>query len=286
MVLAHIKRGDESLFLLDLPSSTPVPEVIRRAAFLHNGRIKILDLCSELEYLSTHGASLPPKMVGLTDDQVQELKLTDDWTSDNEPSGGCTTNKDPCGRRNGQQPTQKMRDVIAKTVAEVKGNISKELVKNNQPLSEQHIYDSMSMLRGAVTIVYPMGLPPYDPIQEHLDNRETKPMPQVIDQNMAQLWFAGKELQPDKLLRDYVGKNEKTKAILKLTKRGQGAPGREPQLDPADQAGMMAYWHKRQQELKTLDKNSDDSYLDSGWADSRDLQKQFYGLDNIKWRPQ
>lgn len=50
---------------------------------------------------------------------------------------------------------------------------------NNQALTEQHIYDSLSMLSGAVSIVYPMGLPPYDPIQEHLDNRETKEIPQV-----------------------------------------------------------------------------------------------------------
>ena len=44
---------------------------------------------------------------------------------------------------------------------------------------EEHIYDSLSMLRGAVAIVYPGGLPPYDPVQEHFDNRETKHVKEV-----------------------------------------------------------------------------------------------------------
>lgn len=47
----------------------------------------------ELEYLSAHGAALSPAMVGLTDEQVLELKLTDDWTTTNEPSGGYSSNK-------------------------------------------------------------------------------------------------------------------------------------------------------------------------------------------------
>lgn len=36
------------------------------------------------------------------------------------------------------------------------------------------------------------------------------------------LWWASKELLPGKLLSDYVGKNEKTKIIVKLTKKGAG----------------------------------------------------------------
>ncbi len=43
----------------------------------------------------------------------------------------------------------------------------------------------------------------------------------------AELWWAGKELQRGKLLCDFVGKNEKTKLVVKLQKRGAGAPQRE-----------------------------------------------------------
>lgn len=44
----------------------------------------------------------------------------------------------------------------------------------------------------------------------------------------ASVWFAGKELFPEKTLSDYIGKNEKTKIICKLTPAGSGCPVREP----------------------------------------------------------
>ena len=41
---------------------------------------------------------------------------------------------------------------------------------------------------------------------------------QVLDESTAQLWWAGKELQRGKKLQDFIGKNEKTKLIVKLQK--------------------------------------------------------------------
>lgn len=41
---------------------------------------------------------------------------------------------------------------------------------------------------------------------------------QVIPEKNAQLWWAGKELHWDKKLQDYIGKNEKTKIIVKIQK--------------------------------------------------------------------
>jgi hypothetical protein len=42
------------------------------------------------------------------------------------------------------------------------------------------------------------------------------------------LWFAGKQLQPEKKLADYLGRNENTRAVVKLQKKGTGPPAREP----------------------------------------------------------
>ena len=53
-----------------------------------------------------------------------------------------------------------------------------------------------------------------------------------------------------KKLSDYVGRNEKTKIIAKLQKKGQGAPAREPVFSPEEQKQMMAYAYKKQEELK------------------------------------
>ena len=49
-----------------------------------------------------------------------------------------------------------------------------------------------------------------------------------MDPETSTLWFAGKQMLPEKLLKDYLGRHEKTKVIVKLQKKGSGAPGREP----------------------------------------------------------
>ena len=56
----------------------------------------------EIEELADHGITMPPNMQGLTDDQIVELKLVDDWAEKCEPSGGHVFNKDDIGRRNGR----------------------------------------------------------------------------------------------------------------------------------------------------------------------------------------
>ena len=68
----------------------------------------------------------------------------------------------------------------------------------------------------------------------------------------AQLWFCGKEMYSGKKLSDYVGTNEKTKVIVKLQKRGDGAPGREPVVGEEERKQMMLHAYRRQEELKVL----------------------------------
>lgn len=55
-----------------------------------------------MEELAEHGIFLPPNMQGLTDDQIEELKLRDEWGEKCVPSGGSVFKKDNIGRRNGQ----------------------------------------------------------------------------------------------------------------------------------------------------------------------------------------
>ena len=49
-----------------------------------------------------------------------------------------------------------------------------------------------------------------------------------------------------------MGRNEKTKIIAKLQKKGHGAPGREQVFSEEEQKKMMAYAYKRQEELKVI----------------------------------
>lgn len=52
----------------------------------------------EIEELAKHGTMLPPDIMGLTDEQVKELKLKDEWSDKCVPMGGWTFNKDQIGR--------------------------------------------------------------------------------------------------------------------------------------------------------------------------------------------
>uniref|UniRef100_A0A8C0TUE8 Cilia and flagella associated protein 298 n=2 Tax=Canidae TaxID=9608 RepID=A0A8C0TUE8_CANLF len=324
MVLLHVKRGDESQFLLQTPGSTKLEEITVRVAQVYNARLKVQRICSvlyyytpsgvlyssvgrprsvcfstgrkevhailqEMEELAEHGIFLPPNMQGLTDDQIEELKLRDEWGEKCVPSGGSVFKKDNIGRRNGQAPNEKMKQILKKTIEEAKAIISKKQVEAGVCVTIEMVEAALDQLRGAVMIVYPMGLPPYDPIRKEFENKEdlsgTQAGLNVIRESEAQLWWVAKELRRTKTLSDYVGKNEKTKIIVKIQQRGQGAPAREPVISSEEQKQLMLYYQRRQEELKKLEENDDDSCLNSPWADNTALKRHFHGVKDIKWRP-
>ena len=142
----HIKKGDESQFLYETTVQANVEDEIKIICNIYNGRLKIDRLCSEIEYLAKAGITLPPNMQGLTDEQITELKLVDEWSNKCTPSGGYFELKDDLGRRNGkgllakisninkqfkliccfsQVPLSKMVDVLTRTVKDAKEKISK-----------------------------------------------------------------------------------------------------------------------------------------------------------------
>ncbi|XP_055064135.2 cilia- and flagella-associated protein 298 [Misgurnus anguillicaudatus] len=289
MVQLHVKRGEESQFLFHTTVDVQIQTLTQQVSGIYNGRLKVDRICSEMSELADHGISLPPNMQGLTDDQIIELKLQDEWQERCIPSGGAEFRKDEIGRRNGHAPNEKMKDVLKKTMEEAKALISKKQIQANVCLTMDMVQEALDQLRGAVMIVYPMGLPPHDPIRMEFENQEdlagTQASLQVIPDEEAQLWWASKELQKDKKLQDYIGKNEKTKIVVKIQKRGQGAPAREPLVGEDEQKKMMMHYYRRQEELKKLEEADDDTYLQSEWSDRQALKRQFQGLTNIKWGP-
>nr|KAG5699387.1 hypothetical protein BaRGS_008295 [Batillaria attramentaria] len=289
MVKLHIKHGDESQFLYDTTTDTPIDVLLPDLVAIYNGRLKVNRVCGEMERLADHGVTLPPNMQGLTDEQVEELKLKDEWGEKCVPQGGARFKKDEVGCRNGQAPNEKMAELLKKTVKEAKDLISKKKVDANVLVTQATVKEALDILRGAVMIVYPMGLPPHEPIRCEFENTEdlsgTQASLEVIDEAMASLWWAGKEMVPGKKLLDYVGKNEKTKIVAKLQKRGMGAPAREAPISGEDQKQLMAHFYKKQEEWKRMEKEQEDAYLDSPWADGQQLKRQFQGMKDIKWGP-
>ncbi|EFA01664.2 UPF0769 protein CG18675-like Protein [Tribolium castaneum] len=246
MVILHVKHNDQSQFLYETTLNTPVEDVATKITAVYNGRLKVNRICSEMEELAKHGTLYPPEILGLTPEQVEELKLTDPWGEKCIPSGGFTMNKDPIGRRNGKQPRKEMQDVLNKAIKDAKDMISKNLVLQNKCLDMKVVKEAINILKGATLIVYPMKLPPHDVIRMEFENIEdlsgTQASLEVIDPATAQLWFCGKEMYRDgKMLGDYVGKIEKCKVIVKLTKRGQGPPAREPIMSEEQRKEFMMH---------------------------------------------
>ncbi|KAM5181238.1 cilia- and flagella-associated protein 298-A-like [Mantella aurantiaca] len=289
MVRLHVKHGEESQFIFDTTVAVPVDDLVKEIAAIYNGRLKVIRICSEMEELAEHGITLPPNMQGLADEQIEDLKLVDEWEAKCVPSGGSVFKKDEIGRRNGRAPNDSMKKVLQKTMEEAKALISKKQAEANVCMTVDMVKDALDQLRGAIMIVYPMELPPHDPVRMEFENNEdlsgTQAGQIVIEEADAQLWWAGKELLRNKKLVDYVGKNEKTKIIVKIQKRGHGAPAREPVISEDEQKKLMMHYHRRQEELKKLDEDEDISYLNADWTDSNFLKRQFQGVNNIKWRP-
>lgn len=308
MVLLHIKRGETSQFIYETNVSAEIAKLTLEIVSIYNGCLKVRRVCAgskkkvdekiqfpifhftflEIEELANYGCMLPPEMMGLTDEQIVELKLVDKWAETCIPSGGFNETKDPVGRRNGHQPVPSMQELLRKSVAEVLAMIDKKLVDDNKMLTMKVVKEALDLLRGAVTIVYPMQLPPHDTIRNEFQNTEdlsgTQASLEVIELAKAQLWFAGKQMLPDKRLGEIIGNNEKCKVIVKLQKSGEGAPGREPIITEAERKQMMMHAYRRQEELKRLDVDSDDSYLNSSWSNNTNLKSQMQGIADIKFR--
>lgn len=289
MVLLHIKRGNESQFLYEVSVTTPVLQLNKELVLIYNGRLKISRICGEMEELAKYGPMFPPDILGLTEEQVNELNLVDEYAEQVIPSGGWIYNRDPVGRRNGRQPRdEKMQQILNKSIEDAKQMVSKHLVNENRTLTLKQVQNALDILRGAVTIVYPMNLPPHDTIQMEFLNSEdlsgTQASLEVFEPAKVQLWFAGRQLLAENRLSDYLGNNEKCKVILKMVKTGEGAPGREPVFSDEARKQIMLQQYRRQEELKSLEDDDDDSYLNSKWADNTNLKQQLHGIQNINFR--
>lgn len=289
MVKLVIKSGEQPQFLFETSVETLVDEAIEDITRIYNGRLKVDRIAGELEQLADHGITLPPNMQGLTEDQISDLKLVDEWADKCEPQGGHAFKKDDIGRRNGRAPNDRMAEMIKKTKEEAKQKISKKLVESNEMVTMKEVNAAMDLLRGAVMIVYPMGLPPHDPIRMEFEDKEdlegTQASKDVIPLGTGALWWAGKELQRGKKLSDFFGRNEKTKITAKLQRKGLGAPSREPVFNEEEKKKLMANAYKRQEEIKKLNEESSESYMDSDWADTSALKRSLMGISDIKLGP-
>lgn len=148
-----------------------------------------------MEELANNGIALPPNMVGLTDEQIEELHLKDEFADTCTPSGGFIFNKDSTGRRNGHQPLENMQNMIKNAITDAKNRVSKKLVQENKCLTIKDVQEALNILKGAVRIAYPMDLPSHDPIKMEFMNIED------LSGKQVNLLFCDKEKSGKALLK-------------------------------------------------------------------------------------
>ena len=182
--------------------------------------------------------------------------------------------EDKNGFRWGIVHDQHIQSLLLENVQKAKEYLNKNQVALKQSINIKELNSLYDNLKGAVMIAYPgyYGLPVYEPVLQILENQyqyETTVndnFDYFKDATDMTIWWAGKEFQKGKKLKDIVGKNEKTKIIIRIQRPSQGPPVREPAVDAESQKKMMSYYYKKQEEQKKLEEENDDYYLNSVWA--------------------
>jgi len=287
MVLIHVKKAEKNEWLFETTSATSVEVVTKELCRIHNLRGRVNRLTEAATELAKHGPMKTPEEQGLDDDTPLLSDMQEDGTmkAKSKPSQGPNYNPDPSNRRNGDAPSAELQTVIQRTVDDAKVLTSMQMVESKKTLTAKMLTDAIDSIRGAVMICYPMGLPEWDLVKQTLEEPDDGLGADDLDPEVAVLWWANKELQREKTMAEYVGRNEKTKIIGKLQKAGSTAPMREPLVTKEEQQEMIAYYHKKEQEMKKLAAEDEDAYLNSAWANPKNLKNSFTGVGDISWKP-
>jgi len=274
MVLLHCKRSEGDHFLFETTVEAGVRDTVAALAELNNLRHRINRLKLEGEELAKYGPAKRPDLQGI--DTYAEAPV----------ERGPFYNMDPTGRRTGNACDPNVAKVLLKTLEEAAEAAHTKNVERKVAMVKARLLEAIDTVRGAVMICYPAGLPEWDLVRACLEGDEdlagTSHANDELDPETSTLWFAGKQMAPEKKLADFVGRNERTKAVVKLQRKGAGAPGREPVVDAETQKAMLAFYYKKQEEAKRLAEDADDSYTSAAWASSTSLKQHFSGVSSVR----
>jgi len=279
MVKLHIKGSDkEDQFIFLSTCDADVDDVSTRVIRLWNGRLRLKMIATACKEIAKMGPLRIEAERGITDKEIFTQSFPESKLEDCEA--------DPSGQRVGVEP--KTGSQITQYAEAALEAISENRAIRRQELKMEVIEEHRMNLRGCLLIAYPMGLPPHEPLSQFLDEKKkfewVGDHKKLKDEKTGQLWFASRKLQRTEKLSKYIGTNEKTKVIIKITSEKGGAPVREPNIDEESHKQMLAFWHKKQEKDKELAKDDEDSYLASEWANPNQLKTAFQGMKNLKIR--
>merc|ERR1712072_1028040 len=115
------------------------------------------------------------------------------------PTRGPNYRKDPSERRTGDAPLDEMAAVLTRALDDAAALVHKDNVDRKKALTMKEMVESIDTVRGAVMILYPMGLPEWDMVRANLENTEeldgTQAGSDLLDPDNSTMWWANKELQ-------------------------------------------------------------------------------------------
>lgn len=284
MVILHFKRTELDQFIMETTNQNPIEKIIEEVSEVNNLRITIDKLCQGMEGLAEHGPLRPEALRGLTTPETYEPALETlpkeqiAWGRP-KPEGTQRITIDKTGYRTGIAPAQEITTKMINECVAAKAVIHARNVEQKKSLSIKQLKETIDLLRGMVMIAYPAyhGLPPWEPVLEILEGTleflAYWPDCEWTDAKESTIWSCRKEWVKGKFLKDYIP-NEKTKVVVKIAKVGTGQPVAEPQIDKETHSKMLAFYHKKQEEQKTLDQDDDDTYMNSAWANPNQLKNQ------------
>jgi hypothetical protein len=256
---------------------------------------------------------------------------------------------DPTGVRNGRPPEAVYSQILTQTAAEAEAAASNSHAVLKRPITLVSLRAAVTSVKAAVIKAYPASfpegptatsaaaavessaaLPPWDPVKSILDGKEDltghDSSKWLLDESSACLWGPGGKLWPrDSPVGPLVSRNDKVTVIVKLTKKGAGAPAREPAIDEAAQKAIYAMHRKREDErlvsrqagmnpvgwwvlqcsavqwrdssvrplcvswlacAQATEADTDISHHDSAWANNKAFHLNAQGIgQSVKWKP-
>ena len=281
MVLLHVKKTDTDQFIHSTSLSTQTDEIIATLVGIVNTRLKIDKVAQFIEDLVKKGPMKPEDKRGLEegDDSV-----------DMPPGSNFQYQPDEQKYRTGWCVSQDLGMRILETTEAAKILVHKSKAEQRIAVSLEELQEAMNVMKGAVMMAYPAyhGLPPWEPCILIFEDRDIEAVlhgDHLLDVNETSCWFAGKEIQRGKPLSGFVKTTESSKLIVRLQKSGSGAPVREPAIDEETHKKMLSYYHKKQEESKQLEADNEDEYMNSAWANPKQLKAQLHGSREVNWRP-
>lgn len=281
MVILHIKRGDNNQFLYETNTGIVIEDLVKELVDINNWRLKIDRAAQAMEDLASKGPIKPEALRGLTgyEDYIKAEDLTViNGLKEMPPKTGVREVVDEHHFRTGWLVSEELCKQILEECMKAKQLIHKTQIDRKVALTMKMLTEQLDVFRGLVMMAYPgyYGLGDYEPIKVILENREEWDEKMNMSDDLAAdnctLWIVSKECQPNKLFSELFGKNEKQKFVAKLQKKGSGAPVKEPTLDEATHKEMMKFYHKKQEEQKQLEADNEDVYMNSAWANNKNLK--------------